>query len=74
MTYVLSPLLYALYKMTSNMVHVLLVFKNNYTILHLSGARVSFYIYVLFYTYQVHMLNLISLGATTFLRVKDSLK
>jgi hypothetical protein len=46
MTYVLSPLLYALYKMTSNMVHVLLV----------------------------EVLNLISLGATTFLRVKDSLK
>ena len=29
---------------------------------------------ILFYIYQVHMLNLISLGATTFSRVKDSLK
>lgn len=40
---------------------------------YIISARATFFC-VLFYTYQVQVLNLISLGTTMFLCVKDSLK
>jgi hypothetical protein len=38
------------------------------------SVHVLLFFCVLFYTYQVQVLNLISLGTTMFLCVKDSLK